>query len=230
MKAKGGNTGMFTFILRTGLATIALFWAVACPPETLARVDRLNVKVGDSTVFRDLNILTGEARDTSLTVVSIDASKIVSQTSGATSGARTFTRDFNPMEFRRGDVVAKTFKPYWPYLQFPLEVGRQWDIPFEVNAMVQPDARYANWQWKARGVAAESVTVPAGTLRAFRIEYEGSFATQQGGKAWLGKRKETAWFVPALSRIVKHDYEQTVPLRNEVEHHRIELVSFKLSP
>ena len=72
--------------------------------------------------------------------------------------------------------------------------------------------------------------MPAGTFQTFKIEYDGSFATRQGGKSWTGTHKEAAWFAPELNRIVKRDFEQSVPSRNLLDHHVIELLSFKPAP
>jgi hypothetical protein len=177
---------MGTFKLRAGLTILVLSWATPCLAEALPRAERPDVKIGDSTVFRDLDVRTGEKRDTSFVVTMIGADKIVSETSGSTSGARTFTRDFNPVEIKSGELVTSTFKPFWPHLQFPLEVGRKWDIPFEVEVMARPANRNAKWQLKSHVVAAEAVTVPAGTFQAFKIEYDGSFTTRQGSKSWTG--------------------------------------------
>jgi hypothetical protein len=221
---------MGTFKLRAGLTILMLSWAAPCLAETLPRAERPDVKVGDSTVFRDLDVQTGEKRDTSFVVTMIDADKIVSETSGSTSGARTFTRDFNPIEIKTGEFVTSTFKPFWPYLQFPLEVGRKWDIPFEVEVMARPANRNAKWQLKAHVVATEAVTVPAGTFQAFKIEYDGSFTARQGSKSWTGTQKEAAWFAPELKRIVKRDFEQLVPSNKFLDHHVIELLSFKPTP
>jgi hypothetical protein len=218
------------FKLRAGLAFLVVSWATPGLPETLSRAERPDLKVGDSTVYRNLNVRTGEKRDTAFVITMIDADTIVNETSGSTSGTRTFTRDFNPVEIKTGELVNATFKPFWPYLQFPLEVGRTWDIPFEAQFMVRPANRDAKWRWKARVVASEAVTVPAGTFQAFKIEYDGSFSTRQGGQSWTGTHKETAWFAPELQHIVKRDFEASVPSRNFLDHQVIELLSIKPAP
>jgi hypothetical protein len=120
-----------------------------------------------------------------------------------------------------------TAKPFWPHFQFPLEMGRTWDVPFDVEVALPNGTRHARWQWSALVVAAESVTVPAGTFQAFRIEYAGSFASRMGDQSWTGTHKETVWFAPAVQRMIKRDFEQSVPTRNVLNHHIIELVSFK---
>jgi hypothetical protein len=224
---------MCTSALRAGpalSALLALSWSAPGLAQALPRAERPVPKVGDSTVYRDLTVRTGEKRDTTFVVIAVDAERIVSETGGSTSGTRTFNRDFNPVETKTGEVVTFIAKPFWAYLQFPLEVGRKWDIPFEAEVKGRPADRHAKWQWKARVTAAEAVTVPAGTFQAFKIEYDGSFATRQGNQSWTGTQKETVWFAPELGRIVKRDYEQAAPSRNFLEHHVIELLSFKAAP
>jgi hypothetical protein len=222
---------MGTFNLQARLRILALScaasWAAPGLAQAPLRAERPDVKVGDSTVYQELDVRTGEKRDTAFVVTAIDADKIVNETSGATSGARTYTRDLNPVEIKAGEVVMFAYKPFLPYLQFPLEVGRKWDIPYEVEVMARAGNRSAKWQWQARVVAAEAVTVPAGTFQSLKIEYDASFNTRQGNQSYSGTHKETAWFAPQLGRIVKRDYEQAVPSRKSLEHHVIELVSFK---
>jgi len=221
---------MRTVISRAGLALLVLSWAVPSWAQAPLRADRPVLKVGDSTVFQDLDVRTGETRDTTFVIVKIDPDRIVNRASGSTSGERTFTRDFNPIEVKAGEAVASIYKPFWPYLQFPLEVGRTWEIPFDVVVAARPADRIAEWQMKARVVSIEPVTVPAGTFRAFRIEYEGSYTTHEGNKSWTGTHKEIAWFATELSRIVKRDYEQAAPARGFLEHHVIQLLSYKPAP
>jgi hypothetical protein len=95
---------------------------------------------------------------------------------------RTFINEIKPIEIKTGQLITFIAKPFQPYLRFPLEVGRKWDIPFEVAVTARPVNRNAKWQWKARVVAVEAVTVPAGTFQAFKIEYDGTFTTIQGSK------------------------------------------------
>jgi hypothetical protein len=221
---------MSTFILRAALAILVLSGAMPCLAEPLLRAERPSVKVGDTKVFRDLNIRTGEKRDTSFVVTMIDANKIVMEMSGSTSGTRTFTREFNLVETKTGELITFTANPFWAYLRFPLEVGQKWDIPFEAKVIAQRANRNGKWQWKARVVDAEAVTVAAGTFQAFKIEYDGSYIMRQGSQSWSGTHKETAWYAPRLNSIVKRDYEQSAPSRNFLEHHVIELMSFRPAP
>jgi hypothetical protein len=221
---------MGSSILRGGLAILALSWATACPAETLLLADRPDPKIGDSAVFRNLDLRTGEKRDTAMVVVMVDADKIVHELSGSTSGTRTYTRDYNLLEIKTGERVTFTAKPFWASLRFPLEVGQTWDGFFEAEAVVRPRNRSTQWRWKAKVVAAETVTVEAGTFQAFKIEYDGRYFAHQSDQSWTGSHKETAWFAPAINRFVKREVEQRAPGRNFLDHHVVELVSFKPAP
>jgi len=179
---------MWTLRLCTALAFLAATCAAPCLAQAPVRAERPLVKVGDSTVFEELDVRTGEKRDTTFVVTAVDANKIVNEASGSTSGARTFTRDFNPLEIRTGEAVATTYRPYFPALQFPMEVGHSWSIAFEVN--IPGQRQVSKWQMTAHVVSIEPITVPAGTFEAFRIEYEGNFTTQKGEVTFTGTHKE----------------------------------------
>jgi hypothetical protein len=221
---------MDSSIVRGGLAILALSWATVCPAEMFPLADRSDPKIGESAVFRSLDLRTGEKRDTAMVVVTIDADKIVYETSGSTSGTRTYTRDYNLLEIKTGEKVTFTAKPFWASLRFPLEVGKAWDGFFESETVVRQRNRSAQWRWKANVVAVETVTVAAGTFQAFKIEYDGRYFAHQGSQSWTGSRKETAWFAPSINRFVKRELEQRAPGQNFLDHQVIELMSFKPAP
>jgi hypothetical protein len=221
---------MDSFVLRGGLAVVALSWATAAPAQTLPPAERPDLKIGASSVFRNLDVRTGEKRDIALVVIAVDADKIVSETSGSTSGTRTYTRDYNLLEIKTGEKVTFTAKPFWPYLRFPMEVGQTWEGLFESEAVVRPSNRSTKWRWKANVAGVEAVTTAAGTFQAFKIEYDGRFFAHQGNESWTGSHKEAAWFAPAINRIVKREWEQASPAKNFIEQHVIELTSFKPAP
>lgn len=216
--------------LRLGLAVLLSISATTVVGQAPQRADRPDIKSGDLWVFQNKDIRTGQKKDTSFTVTAVDANRIVMETAGSTSGAWTFTRDWNPTERKTGDVVADTYKPYWPYLHFPLQVGQTWEAPFEVNVFGQFAKRVSQWQWKSRVVSVETVTVAAGTFQAFKIEAQASFNSREGNKTWTGTHTETDWYAPAARTVVKREFVQTAPTRNFEDRRVIELVSFKPAP
>ena len=221
---------MRNVFVRLGLAALLSVSAAVVAAQTPQRADRPEIKPGDLWVFQNRDLRTGERKDISFTVTVVDAKNMVMQTGGSTSGAWTFTRDWNPTERKTGDVVAEAYKPYWPYLQFPLQVGNTWETPFEVDVFGQFSKRVSNWRWKARVVSVETVTVAAGTFQAFRIEFQASFNSREGNKTWAGTQSETVWYAPAAKVIVKREIVQSAPARNFEDRRAIELLSFKLAP
>src|ERR1700722_10606541 len=99
-EGKGGGLHMCTFKLRAALAVLVLFGTQACLAQAPQRAERPEVRVGEAAVYRDLTVRTGEKRDTTFVVTTVDADKIVSEMSGSTSGTRTFTRDYNLVEVK----------------------------------------------------------------------------------------------------------------------------------
>jgi hypothetical protein len=153
------------FIARLGTMVAAQLAPMPAVTQSLSRAERPEIKVGDASVFQDRNVRTGEKRETRFHLIRLDADKIVTETAGRTSGTQTFTRDWNLMEVRTGDLISQTVKPFWPRLRFPLEVGLKWESPFDVHVVTNAASRDAKWKWKAQVVGVEPVTVPGGLIR-----------------------------------------------------------------
>lgn len=114
----------------TATAVVLLSWFMApCYSQGLTRADRPEVKLGDNWVFQRSDARTGEKRpETAHTVSEVAPDKII-VTTGA--GTQTYTRDWNLIEIKTGETVTDAAKPYWPSLQFPLEVGKKWEQQYE---------------------------------------------------------------------------------------------------
>ena len=216
--------------MQARLVLVVLLCAGPCVAQSLSRAERPDVKVGDSWVYQDRDVRTGEKRDTSYVVAAVEADRIVMDTGLSTSGAWTFTREVNFIRRKTGAATAQEAKPYWPAFRFPLEVGKTWDMPFENDVETPTGTRHAKWRWKARVATAEAITVPAGTFQTLRVEAEGTFASQINRRSWTGSHTDTFWFSPDAKRYVKRVFDQSVPANGTEDHHVIELVSYKLVP
>lgn len=98
------------------------------------------------------------------------------------------------------------------FREWPLEVGKTWQYKGEFMGGETSLAQ------TAQVVAYEDVTVPAGTFKAFKIEYSGS--AYRGGRSW--KRVDTYWYAPSVKADVK-------ALVDTPDHQGIlELLSYKL--
>ena len=71
---------MCTIGLRAGLALLIFSWTTIGLAQAPQRAERPVVKVGDSPVYRDLTVRTGEKRDTTFAVIMMDADRIVTET------------------------------------------------------------------------------------------------------------------------------------------------------
>jgi hypothetical protein len=108
----------------------------------------------------------------------------------------------NKAEFFRSQaftgLVNKRLIEYQPHdgrLQFPLTVGKAWATEFTERAGV----REAPIISRARVTEYTSVTVPAGTFEAFKVET--TFAPKRGDPVW-----RTEWFAPAVKFYVRLEY------------------------
>ena len=212
----------------SSLLILVLLCRVDCVAQSLSRESRPEVLVGESWVYRDRDVNSGETRETSFSVKAVAADKIITETGLSTSGLWTFTRDWNLIERRTGTKVEEVVMPYWPHFEFPLEAGKTWIKRFENEVMTKRGKRDAKWEWKAHVAGAELVTVPAGRFQTLRVDYNGSFSSREDQRSWTGTRKETIWYAPEAKRGVKREFEQSVPQNHYYDHHVIELVSFKL--
>lgn len=84
---------------------------------------------------------------------------------------------------------------------WPLEVGKTWKYEYE----------WVNSGWKgktsqtAEVLSFEEVTTPAGTFKAYKVEYYGYFTNFT--LSMNGKEKVISWYVPELRTRVKTVYE-----------------------
>jgi hypothetical protein len=58
---------------------------------------------------------------------------------------------------------------------------------------------------KCEVVGEEKVTVPAGAFDAVKVECNGFWNRVFGG-TFNGSQKETVWYAPSLSRMIKYEY------------------------
>ena len=85
-----------------------------------------------------------------------------------------------------------------PWRVWPLEVGKKWTYEEDWS---RPDGVTGNTQQDVTVVAYESVTVPAGTFMAFRIEHKGWYRNSRGRS---GKQDDTFWYAPDAYADVRH--------------------------
>jgi len=191
-----------------------------------SRAEVPDVRVGDNWVIQNRNARTGELQqELDLTVTGVSDTSITTVSPDGQS--RTYTREWNQVETKNGEAVTFSAKPSFQLLQFPIEVGRKWDVRWE---QVTP-RQFTKWQGQAVVKGVESVSVPAGTFNAFRIEFEASYngeARGGGSSRWTGRRTQTIWYAPDAKRTVRSEFQERSG--SYFNHEVNELRALKFSP
>jgi len=121
------------------------------------------------------------------------------------------------------DSAMPFFSPYFRAFGGEFKDGERWrNLPFQHFGVCSSNpGQRCNFTAKVLG--RETVTVPAGTFDAWRVEVE-LVAVPVGGGAW--SRSYTYWFADAAKRFVKHTDRGNSPNSTDVE---IVLESYKLN-
>ena len=112
--------------------------------------------------------------------------------------------------------------------KFPLAVGNEWTHEYAVKGSYG----VARYEFKARVVGWEEVTVPAGTFRALRIEHKGTWSrdtdfSREGINRTLTAPVEmTLWYAPAAKSVVKRIRTESSAWRGISFRGEEELVEF----
>lgn len=115
-------------------------------------------------------------------------------------------RDFNLVERHRQNGVT-VYKPFWPIYRYPMRVGDRYEAKFTYNS-VNPNAAGAEFERKmeVHVVGWETITVPAGTFKALRVQASGRYQ-RMDRPTWEGTFEETLWLAPeAKMRSVLYSY------------------------
>jgi len=115
-------------------------------------------------------------------------------------------------------------KPYVPQLSFPLAVGKTWSGEYEWK---NRQGIYGTSDIKVKVLARETVTVPAGTFDAFKIESQGSY--RRSDSSGVGSMRSLYWYAPSVKRIVREEYRDTTTMGQQWDQHITVLESYKLA-
>jgi hypothetical protein len=175
--------------------------------------DAPKINVGDHWSFARTEKTSGKADTWSRTVADVPGEdrlqvKLGAGTMEEYDGAMNFMPQGNP-DFRR------------PLVVYPLVVGKEWSI---ARKFANPNV---SENGKAKVVAIESITVPAGTFQCYRIEANSS----QGGKQDSTQRSWVRWYCPEVKWMAKEIVETIVfsrsnPSANGTTVETSELVRF----
>ena len=98
-----------------------------------------------------------------------------------------------------GNLIAE-YKPFLPFYNFPLKMGKQWEGKYSGFIKGDPNPRWKS-TFKARVVAYEEVSVPYGAYMAYKVEYEDHWDVN----GFKGVAKGTYWMSPELKFVLKNE-------------------------
>ena len=203
----------------------------AAAQEAAERIEGPAVKVGDTWIFNKVNGWNGALEEVSLVrVTHVDSGGILMEAGGldGSQPARIErTAGFNLVRIE-APQFSKTTLPFYPNFSFPLWVGKTWKGQVAFESSDQP-GKEVHAELSARVVGFESVTVPAGTFFALKIEMSGPYRARNVEYNWTGRIEDTLWYAPQVRNAVRYEYKDTSgtsPYNHEIH----ELVNFWLVP
>ena len=188
------------------------------------RVEGPGVKVGDTWMFNTLNGWNGELAYVSMnSVKEISAKGIALESSSLDRSSVSVVQ--RTSGFNMTSVVTsgrtRRFDPYYPNFAFPLVIGKTWRDEVTISDSGTSGETRARLSGKVIGW--ESVTVPAGTFRALRIELRGTYSSDGDGS---GTIEDTLWYSPEVRNAVRAEYKDTVGSGSRYNHDIHELVRY----
>lgn len=210
-----------------GIAAGLIVAFAATGADETVPVPKPEVKVGDRWRYRvqdhQTNVPTTTYLDTRASFVSPDVILNVETVSDGREGESQFGPDWSIHSI---GSLGQVFDPPVRYLNFPLQVGAE--APY-VNGLAAQRGSPA--RTRAEGIVKvlgwEEVSVPAGKLRALKVEAKGSF--QRLDTSFRGWQRTVIWYSPEVKRWVKFTFESGGRSPNQFDLIRsVELVEFKV--
>lgn len=167
------------------LGALALF-CVAVPAADPLVVVQPELKVGDSWTYGVLDPLSrAEKHELVITVTAVSEGEIQA------SPDALFDRQLAVKRFNGVD-----YTPAEQNYVFPLEIGKRWS---HSPSFSYRDCGMSTMKLEATVVGWETITVPAGTFRALRVDHKGRSSNACGSPTLTRKR----WYVPELKAPVR---------------------------
>lgn len=214
------------------VSSCCLVWTALAQPSPASKVERPDVKVGDSWTY---DLTDGRTKSKQYTVVvvvtSVDEKEIRTESKRSDNGSIETTirnRDLNRLVT---DTPPRktTSDPSGAEYAFPLEVGKTWERKVTTTRSNQPD-----WKTVApltgKVIGWEQVKVPAGTFNSLKIEINGLYDGTDRRGQWNGVIAETIWYVPELKAAARWTYQDNIRGRGDFNNDVWELVAYKPAP
>jgi hypothetical protein len=203
----------------------------AAAQATPERIEGPAVKVGDTWIYNKIEGWNKVLEDISVVRVTRVAAEGIFMEAAGLDGSNPAriqrTPDFNLVRIEAPQFT-KTTLPFYPNFSFPLWVGKTWKGKVAFESTDQPGKEVLA-ELEARVVGFESVTVPAGTFFALKIEIGGPYLAKNLEYNWVGRIEDTLWYAPQVRNAVRYEYKDTVGI-SPYNHEIHELVNYWLVP
>jgi len=105
--------------------------------------------------------------------------------------------NLNIFKVTAANEIAVEFKPYYPGIKFPLQVGKRWRQRYEGYSAIEQ----VSWSGDVECEVADyaDVTIAAGTFRSFRLECKDRWKVGDAESSV----NSTAWYSPEVQGVVK---------------------------
>jgi len=183
--------------LKLARCVLAASWTMSALAQDVA--DKPDLRVGDEWVFVQTGTEDGKPvnRRWQRRIVEMlpDDRIRVTPTYG---GVDVFDRSWNPRHPQR--------PTFWPLdFQFPLSVGAKWSFASPFGASTTKVENF-DQRGQHKVVALESISVPAGTFKCFRIEGESHWLSGYAYSSdyhYVERWRITKWYCPDVKYIAK---------------------------
>jgi len=211
------TTALFSFLLST----------LAAAQEKPTVIDKLQApmampeyRIGERWVYQGTNLKTKQMTYKIEQVVeSVNGERAVFRVTDLAGKITTMGYLVSAQSNLRPDLISGIFEN----VHFPLDVGTTWEHDLKRHYV---EGDIVQGEYKAKAVAWEEVTVPAGTFQAIRIEHEGMWRRPE--KRTSGREKHTIWYSPEAKRNVRAidiDYDTSNQIYN---HSETQLIEYEL--
>jgi uncharacterized caspase-like protein len=168
---------------------------------------------GDSWKYRARNLLNGTQRSFSLRVRDIKGDQVFYDNGNVTDVVG------NAIKGRSADR-ATTYTPASILYAFPLQAGSGWNFKF----LQDSEGRLYDVEGSIKVIGEEEVEVPAGRMRALRIERVARW--RERGKENAGVNTMTYWYSSAAKRAVAFDNRNASTKGKVFVNERVELEAY----
>lgn len=124
-------------------------------------------------------------------------------------------------------VDGLTLEEFSPFLQAFGQIDRGWR---KGNIPAPPEAAFASgWTISASAAAEETVTVPAGSFKAIRVELSGALlGAPRTAAQQVTEFNQRIWYAPQVKRVVKYERNSFDQSGTPMDRDRYELLDYQL--